>query len=182
MSTVSSRSGFDESFPERDLTLPDDMRAELAKPFGRIVPEEDLGELLHGSPKVISVGDVVTVTLLRMGIEPHVAVFDYRTRRSEHAGSERRIADMKGTLVRVRNPPGTITRALWRAVRDAASCSGRTKIEVAGEEDLATLVAVATAPDGTHVIYGLPNKGLMVVSVEDSTRAVVVDAISRMVR
>ena len=36
MSTASSPSGFDESFPEDDLELPDDLREEVAKPIGRM--------------------------------------------------------------------------------------------------------------------------------------------------
>lgn len=182
MSTASSPSGFDESFPERDLILPDDLREELAEPFGALVAESGLRELLADSPRVICVGDVVTVTLLRIGIQPDVAVFDYRTQRSEETSGMKRIAEMSGTLVQVDNPPGRITRALWRAVRDAARGANRTKIEVAGEEDLAALVAVANAPDGAHIIYGLPQRGVMVVRVNDSTRATVIAAISRMTR
>ena len=183
MSTASSHSGFDDSFPEEDLVLPDDMREELARPsYGELVPEKELRERLTDSSRVICVGDVVTVTLIELGLEPDVAVFDYRTQRSDNPDAKKTISGLSGTLVRVENPPGTITRALWRAVRDAVTGVGKKKIEVAGEEDLAALVAVATAPDGAHVIYGLPQRGLMVVRVEESTRAAAVAAISRMAR
>ena len=183
MSTASSRSAFDESFPEEDLILPDDLREELASPsYGDLVAEEELEERLKSSSRVICVGDVVTVTLIDMGLEPDVAVFDYRTRRSDDPDARARISGMKGTLERVENPAGMITRALWRAVRDAVASADKRKIEVAGEEDLAALVAVATAPDGADVIYGLPQRGLMVVRVEESTRTAAIAAISRMAR
>jgi uncharacterized protein (UPF0218 family) len=182
MSTGSSPSGFDENFPESDLVLPDELREELAKPLGDVVQEGDLEKLLAGSGRVISVGDIVTLTLLRKGLKPDVAVFDYRTRRGEADDLRGRLGDMKGVQVRVTNPPGMITRALWGAVRDAARGTRAVKIEVAGEEALAALVAIATAPKGARVIYGLPQQGLAVVRVDESTRAFAIAAINRMRR
>lgn len=182
MSTGSSPSGFDENFPEEDLVLPDDLREELAKPLGDVVQEDALDELLAGSSRTVSVGDIVTLTLLRKGLEPDVAVFDYRTQRGDADDLRNRIDGMKGVQVRVSNPPGMITRALWGAVRDAVRGTRAVKIEVAGEEDLAALVAIATAPKGARVIYGLPQQGLAVVRVDESTRAFAIAAIKRMRR
>jgi hypothetical protein len=182
MSTGSSPSEFDESFPEKDLELPEELRSELAKPIGKLVSAWSLGKQLGGSPRVIAVGDVVTITLLQMKMEPDVAVFDYKTQRSEDYKAKERISKMSGRLVKVENPAGRITRALWRAVRDAANGVDRVKIEVSGEEDLASLVAIATGPEGAHVIYGLPKKGLMVVKIDPETRALATAAIKKMAR
>jgi len=182
MSTASSPSGFAESFPEKDLELPDDLREELGRPIGKLVSAWSLRKHIEGSPRVIAVGDVVTITLLQMKLEPDVAVFDYKTQRSEDYKAKERIGRMAGRLVKVENPPARITRALWRAVRDAANAKEKVKIEVQGEEDLAALVAMATAPDRTHVIYGLPQRGLMVVEVNSETRALAEAAIKRMAR
>jgi uncharacterized protein (UPF0218 family) len=182
MSTASSPSGFDDSFPEKDLELPEDLREELGRPIGKLVSAWSLRKQIEGSPRVIAVGDVVTITLLQMRLEPDVAVFDYKTQRSEDYKAKERISKMSGRLVRVDNPPAKITRALWRAVRDAARAKERIKIEVQGEEDLAALVAIATAPDGAHVIYGLPKRGMMVVLVNKDTRSLAAAAIKRMAR
>jgi hypothetical protein len=180
MSTGSSPSEFDESFPQKDLELPKDLREELARPIGKLVSVWSLRKHIEGSPRVIAVGDVVTITLLQMKMEPDVAVFDYKTQRSEDYKAKERISRMTGRLVRVENPPAKITRALWKAVRDAANAKERIRIEVQGEEDLAALVAIATAPEGAHVIYGLPKRGLMVVQVNGETRALAAAAIRRM--
>ena len=182
MSTGSSPSEFDDAFPEGDLVLPEDMRDELARPLGEVVQEDALEALLTGSERIIGVGDVVTATMLRKGIKPDVAVFDYRTRRSDADDLKGLVEQADGALVRVENPPGRITKALWVAVREAVRGSERVKIEVAGEEDLASLVAIATAPEGAHVVYGLPQQGLAVVRVDESTRAFAVAAIKRMRR
>lgn len=180
MSTESSRSEFDESFPSKDLVLPDDMREELARPIGKFVSAWALSKHLKGSPRVISVGDVVTITLLQMKLEPDVAVFDYKTQRSEDYKSKERIAKMSGKLVKVESPPGRITPALWKAVRDAVRGHERVKIEVMGEEDLASLVAIVNAPDGSDVIYGIPKRGLMVVKVDKESRSLATLAIKKM--
>ncbi len=182
MSTGSSPSGFDDSFPSKDLELPESLREELARPIGELVSAWSLRKHIEGSPRVIAVGDVVTITLLQMKFEPDVAVFDYKTQRSEDYRAKERIARMGGRLVKVDNPPGKITRALWRAVREAVSAKDRVKIEVRGEEDLAALVAIATAPEGARVIYGLPRKGLMVVQVDRASRALAEAAIRKMAR
>lgn len=182
MSTASSPSGFAETFPEKDLELPEDMRGELAKPIGKLVSAWALRKHIEGSARIIAVGDVVTITLLQMKLEPDVAVFDYKTQRSEDYRAKERISKMTGKLVKVENPPGKITRGLWKAVKEAANGKERVKIEVSGEEDLAALVAIATAPKGAHVIYGLPKRGLMVVQVDDQTRALAEAAIKRMAR
>jgi len=180
MSTASSPSGFDDSFPEKDLVLPDDLREELARPIGRFVSAWALPKYLKGSPRTISVGDVVTITLLQMSMEPDVAVFDYKTQRAEDYKAKERIGKMSGRLVKVENPPGRITKDLWHAVKNAANSKDRVKIEVSGEEDLASLVAIATAPEGAHVIYGIPKKGLMVVKVDQESRSLAIEAIKRM--
>jgi uncharacterized protein (UPF0218 family) len=181
MSTGSSPSEFDDDFPQHDLRLPEELREELSGAIGEVIPvPETLRQRLKGASRVICVGDVVTMTLLQMNIEPDVAVFDYRTRRSEDRRAKERIAEMSGTLIKVRNPQGGITRDLWRAVRDAVRGQGKVKIEVAGEEDLASLVALACSPEGAYVIYGLPGRGLMLVPVDGTTRAIATGAIRRM--
>jgi uncharacterized protein (UPF0218 family) len=182
MSTASSPSEFDDSFPKKDLELPEDLREELGRPIGKLVPARSLRKHLEDSPRTITVGDVVTITLLQMKLEPDVAVFDYKTQRAEDYKAKERIAKMNGRLVKVENPPAKITRALWKAVKDAVNAKGKIKIEVNGEEDLAALVAIATGPEGAHVIYGLPKRGLMVVEVNHDSRAFAVAAIRKMAR
>lgn len=182
MSTGSSPSGFDDSFPEDDLVLPDDLREELARPLGGLVPAQALRERVEGATRVITVGDVVTATLLEMGMVPDVAVFDYRTQRRGERDFKPLIEGMKGRLVRVKNPPAMITRAMWRAVKEAVQAKDIVKVEVSGEEDLAALVAIINAPEGAQVIYGIPNKGLTVVGVDKDSRAFASAAVRRMTR
>jgi uncharacterized protein (UPF0218 family) len=53
-------------------------------------------------------------------------------------------------------------------------------IEVDGEEDLASLAAISLAPGGVTVIYGLPNKGVVVVDATTANKKKVKEVLDRM--
>ena len=67
--------------------------------------------------------------------------------------------------VRIKNPPAHISYNLWNTVKNAFSNLEKNslRIEVDGEEDLAALPAILFAPRDVTIIYGLPNKGVVVV-------------------
>lgn len=157
------------------LVLPDEMRAELKEPMGDISPEVEEDRL---TGRVVAVGDMVTYHLLGAGVTPDVAVVDGRTKREDvddavvERWKEMRVA------ARVENKPGTVSRALVDALRDAYDEGGL--VEVEGEEDLAVLPAVALASDGDTVVYGQPNEGMVYVKADDEARDYVLDILDRM--
>jgi len=138
--------------------LPNSRRDELKKPLGRVVRKIHKNEL---SERVVSVGDMVTMTLKEAGIEPDVAVVDYKIERKEYKGQRFHAEE----ILHVQNPAGMITWELWNAVATAYASGKKTLIEVDGEEDLAALPAIYLAPENTTVIYGLPSHGMVVVDV-----------------
>ena len=148
----------------KPLRLPSSLRPELQRVHGELVPEEELKEKLSGKI-VIAVGDVVTHTLLKMHIAPKVAIVDYRTKRGEVVLDN--IRSFGEEVYSVRNPPGYITPELWSAVKKAIESPKKVRIDVDGEEDLAVLPAVLFAPKGAIVIYGMPNTGVVSITVND---------------
>ncbi len=150
---------------DKPLVLTEKLRAELQKVHGELLEPWEV-KALRGP--FITVGDVVTHTLIEMGVDIKLAIVDYKTLRGDVD-----FQDVRGfgkSVVRVKNPPGTITPELWRAVRDAMEMDG-VKIEVDGEEDLAVIPVVYFAPIGANVIYGMPNTGLALIKVtEDDKR------------
>jgi len=142
------------------LTLPDGHRSLFRDPFGTLYPsvEEILPLLLD--TMVIMVGDVVTHNVRKRGIIPAVAIVDGYTMREPC----RRMPEIVGNCIQVKNPAGTITEDLIRAL-DAAVKNPPSTIIVDGEEDLAVIPMVIAAPVGSVILYGQPKKGVVLRTV-----------------
>jgi GTP-dependent dephospho-CoA kinase len=179
----SSRCGSDKFvFPKsRVLVLCESLRDALKEPIEPLTPESRLNDSLKRPGKIISVGDFVTLTLSRHRIEPDVCVVDFRTRRGGiEEMMKKDVCKVGRKIVKVRNPAGEITYQLWDAVERALSGNEKTRIEVDGEEDLASLVALSLAPPGTAVIYGIPDMGIEIVRANEKTRATANEMLSKM--
>jgi len=164
--------------------LPDDLRDILKEPMGKLVNEKQLLKLLSDEDYIVSIGDQVTYTLLKNDIEPIFCVVDYKTRRGEFPLEFIHIIKTYGDkVVMVENPQGCITDELWEAIENAFENSNdcvTTRIEVAGEEDLASLVAIFLAPLDVTIIYGLPNKGVLVVKPTSQNKEKVHEILNQM--
>lgn len=153
------------------LELPEEVRQLLKRPLGQLFPNvaaaiERLRQL-HPS-RLIAVGDVVTADLLEAGLRPDVAVVDMKVMRLPvDEKTKRAVEAFEATVVRVKNQAGSITPELREALEAAKP---PLKIVVEGEEDLATLPAVLSAPLGSAVVYGQPGEGLVLVEVTESKR------------
>lgn len=149
--------------PNQTLRLPDDMRGKLREPFGKLLGEKEFPSL-KGS-KIIAVGDIAAYNLLKTGIDPKVVVIDKRTRRGETSQATRDALSSfgAGAEIRVENRPGFIESGVWPAIKRAIRDGGRVVVD--GEEDLLAIPCVLLAPDGWSVVYGLPDRGLVVIKV-----------------
>ena len=163
------------------LRLPDSQRDELRKTLiGELLNEDDIDQW-SWTDIVVSVGDMVTYTLHRHGIEPRIAIVDYITERST---VENDIVEVLSThkahVIKVCNPPAVITDELWGAIEQAFDFSTPVRIEVDGEEDLAALPAIILAPAHTTVVYGLPGRGIMCVKVGPAEKKRVEEFLKKM--
>ncbi|WP_297534604.1 GTP-dependent dephospho-CoA kinase [Thermococcus sp.] len=149
--------------------LTEKLRRELKEPLGELVkgpipePYLRIKEELRGKT-VITVGDVVTENVLKLGIPPSLALYDLRTKRADYSPD----INAKAIFMTVSNPPGTITKALLDAVRKAFRLIERGRpvhILVSGEEDLGAIPAVLYAPLGSVVLYGQPDEGVVLIKV-----------------
>ncbi|MEB3825405.1 MAG: GTP-dependent dephospho-CoA kinase family protein [Desulfurococcales archaeon] len=151
-----------------------DVRMDFSIPRGIIVSQQ-IDDWVKGNLKgrhVISVGDVVTETLVRNNIKPIVAVVDYKTRRALI------LPEYKAHLneyeyINVRNPPGTISlEAIHILCNILSSIQGdrRVVVEVEGEEDMLALPIISCAPLCSIVVYGVPDVGIAAVHVTEETR------------
>jgi uncharacterized protein (UPF0218 family) len=152
------------------FVLTPELRRELKEPLGELVrgeiPEPYLrvkGEL-EKARYVITVGDVVTENVLKVGIKPSLAIYDHRTKRHEYHPD----IETGAVVMTVQNPAGTITKALLNAIKKGfglAERGRRVYIKVYGEEDLAAIPAVLYAPVGSIVLYGQPDEGVVLIRV-----------------
>ena len=163
--------------------LPDNLRDLLKEPIGQLVDEKKLLKLLRNEKYIVSIGDSVTYTLLKHEIEPVFCIVDFKTRRGE-CPSE--IKDMiksfgKKSIV-VQNPPATISDDLWNVIEMAYENleNGSLRIEIEGEEDLASLAAIYMAPSDVTIIYGLPDKGVLVVKPTSENKKFVKEILDKM--
>jgi len=166
--------------PWRDRRLPDAMREELRRPLGPVLTGDLAYESAKSALRVVTVGDACTGDLLARGRVPDVAVVDFKTKREEDAGLAARVKGAGSKVLTAVNPAAHLTRDMWVALDEAFKSGERVRIEVLGEEDLAALAAVALAPLGTAVLYGMPGEGVVFVRVDARAKARVRDLIARM--
>jgi uncharacterized protein (UPF0218 family) len=146
--------------------LPKNLRNFLKEPMGQLVNEKKLLNLLKNEKYIVSIGDLVTYTILKNHIEPIFCVVDFKTRRGECSQEIVELIKSYGKKsIVVKNSPGTISDDLWKIIKFAFEKLEdiSLRIEIEGEDDLASLAVIFLAPKDVTIIYGLPDKGVLVV-------------------
>jgi uncharacterized protein (UPF0218 family) len=141
-----------------------------------------LSKDLDSPTKLISVGDVTTFHLLSSDIIPDILIVDDRTKRGP--ASDRVVVGTKHKGFReisVDNPAGVITGDLIDAVGDAIASNCRVRIFVRGEEDLAAVPAMLMAPEGSAVLYGQPDQGVVLVQITESKKEEIRDLLTKII-
>ncbi|MFW9958833.1 MAG: DUF359 domain-containing protein, partial [Candidatus Odinarchaeota archaeon] len=152
--------------PPRLLRL--DGRSSLKSPKGDVfhikdgAPERQVVKRIRAeSPSlVISVGDVTTATILEEGCTPNVMIVDGITKRGNYERSFS--ADIEFLIY---NPAAAIYPEAWSTIATAMENEQPTLINVDGEEDLLGFPAVLLAPEGSIMLYGQPDVGIVWVPV-----------------
>ena len=163
--------------------LPDNLRDLLKEPIGQLVDEKQLLKLLKNGKYIVSIGDLVTYTLLKHKIEPVFCIVDFKTRRGVCSSEVIEVIKSFGKKsIVVQNPPATISDDLWNVIEMAYENLeiGSLRIEIDGEEDLASLAAIYLAPSDVTIIYGLPDKGVLVVKPTRENKKFVKEVIDKM--
>ena len=163
--------------------LPENLRKILNEPIGQLLNEKRLIELLRNEKNIVSIGDQVTYTLLNHEIAPIFCIVDYKTRRGPCPAEVKELIKSFGNKTfTVKNPAGCISDELWNVIKFAFENLkiGKIRIEVEGEEDLASLAAIYLAPPDVTIIYGLPNKGVLVVKPTEDIKKKVKEILDKM--
>ena len=153
------------------MHLPENLRDKLKKPLGILIKDSDVTKErilknISSESFVISVGDATTEKLIKYGIIPSLQIVDgleKRTRRDLPPGSVQ-------TSLNCTNPPAEITIESVKTIKKAFQSTKPVRITVTGEEDLLVLPAVLYAPENSIVLYGQPNEGLVIVTINAEIR------------
>ncbi|MGQ9478543.1 MAG: GTP-dependent dephospho-CoA kinase family protein [Thermoproteota archaeon] len=154
------------------LEATDETRRIVKQPLGRLLKDEvEFERMLSGfKGLIISVGDVVSRRLLEKGLRPNVCVVDGKTLRERLQDTD--LFKLGRRVITLTNRPGTVSSDSWRVFREALANQPSTVI-VKGEEDLLTIVAIQTSPEGSLVLYGQPGEGVVAVLVDESSKRLV---------
>jgi uncharacterized protein (UPF0218 family) len=176
------RSNLDKS--HKTVRLPEILRDELAKPRGTLVKgkEDEVSRKVSDiirrlkPRKVITVGDVVTRSMISVGVRPDLSIIDGKTLR----GPEEKIDYIADKTHRLINPAGLIVSDAWKVIGKALKEKKKIKIIVEGEEDLLGIPVALLAPKGSLMLYGQPNEGIVIVTVNDEIREFTRNILSQM--
>ena len=165
-------------------TLPHDLRYKLKEPIGALAKnDKELLRLLQDERYIVSLGDMVTYTLLKNDFSPIVCVVDFIIKRRRYpVDMKKLIQQYESKKIYVKNPAGCISDEMWNALEFTLKHidEGPFTIEVDGEEDLASLPAIYMAPKDVTIIYGLPNKGVVVVKATEENKKKVKEILDKM--
>ncbi len=164
-------------FLTRDVKIPDSLREKLRDPYGVLFGDVEKAAAYMKGSEIIAVGDCVSYSLYSLGIMPKIFVVDGRVRRKPY---EKKIP-LDYESVSAKNEPGYLSRELWTAVQRALDMSKSVKIEVDGEEDMAALPFMLLANAGASVTYGLFDRGVCVIKVDDNAKKMARNLLRRIV-
>ncbi|MHA1953817.1 MAG: GTP-dependent dephospho-CoA kinase family protein [Candidatus Heimdallarchaeaceae archaeon] len=170
----------------KNYVLPENQRKYFKEPLDKLFCEKkDIENIIRqiskdeSIPKIITVGDVITETLLNSSIVPDLAIIDEQVQRKkiekqDYFLFEQEIAE---------NPAGSITQAAWNKISFAIKKdANKIIIKIKGEEDLLVLPAILEAPYNSKVLYGQPNEGVVLVTVTKEMKQKAKQLLLRMVK
>ncbi|AIJ06283.1 hypothetical protein JH146_1441 [Methanocaldococcus bathoardescens] len=144
------------------LKLTEKLREKLKKPFGKVyktLPDID-GD-------IVTVGDIVTKTVIENNIIPKLSIFDLKTQRDIPV----EINHTFKKIIKVKNPPGCISDEAIESIKYLSTINDKDiALLVDGEEDLLTLIVIKYFPIGTYVLYGQPNEGIVVLKIDEKLK------------
>lgn len=125
-----------------------------------------------GDSMWITVGDVVTYEFQKRGLSPTFSVIDKKTLRKALNESYLQKIVNKDCLY-APNKKGTISVKAVKVIQSIIGLEHKRAIKqliINGEEDLLVLPVVLLSPLGTRVIYGMRDRGIVVIEVTEKIK------------
>ncbi len=155
------------NWQNKTLILPENLRPELQKPWGEVLFE--VPENIEAA-KTITIGDINTQMFNQKGVGQFLSIVDFLVQRQIKFHDLSELGFNNHIFQKVKNPHGTITPELFRAVTEAFKTKDKKVILVEGEEDLAVLPVILVSPLGFSTFYGQPNVGMVRIDVTEKNK------------
>ena len=153
------------------MKLPNSLRDQFKNPLGVLLPEniadkKHILEFLSDNSYIITVGDRTTEKMIDFDLIPSLQIIDGVEKREK-----RELPKLENaTKLTVDNPAAEITAQSIDVIKQAFTLQSPVRIVVNGEEDLLVIPVCVHAPENSVVLYGQPNKGLVIVKVTPEIR------------
>lgn len=153
------------------MKLPDSLRDQLKIPLGILLPidqdnKTNIQKYLSDDSYIITVGDRTTEKMIDFDLIPSLQIIDGLEKRIK-----RDIIKLGSAFeLKIDNPAAEITLESIEIIKKAFSLNPPIRLTVNGEEDLLVLPACIYAPENSVILYGQPNKGLVLVQITTEIR------------
>ena len=153
------------------MKLPDSLRDQLKTPLGILLSlgqdnKENIQKYLLDESYIITVGDRTTEKMIEYGIIPSLQIIDGFEKRKQREFPKLGNA----SELMIDNPAAEITLQSIEIIKKAFEMTPPIRLTVNGEEDLLVLPVCIHAPKNSVVLYGQPNKGLVLVEITAEIR------------
>jgi len=141
----------------------------LKQPIGELQTDFKKIKELSSDHRIIAIGDICTLSLLSVGIKPHLVVFDYKSMRKEIDEGLIGILKMNYKNPKIyENEAGTVSDEIMKDAEKLIEEGGA--ILIKGEEDLTALAFIQKAKEKDIIVYGQPEKGIVIVVPDKKTK------------
>ena len=140
-------------------------------PLGILLPidqdnKTNIQKYLSDDSYIITVGDRTTEKMIDFDLIPSLQIIDGLEKRIK-----RDIIKLGSAFeLKIDNPAAEITLESIEIIKKAFSLNPPIRLTVNGEEDLLVLPACIHAPENSVILYGQPNKGLVLVQITTEIR------------
>lgn len=143
----------------------------MKTPLGILLPESqvdksNIEKYLSDNSYIITVGDRTTEKMINFGLIPSLQIIDGLEKREKREPPKLDNA----TELTVDNPAAEITLQSIAMIKKAFTLQNPVRLFVNGEEDLLVLPVCIHAPENAVVLYGQPNRGLVIVRITPEIR------------
>ena len=153
------------------MKLPNSLRDQLKTPLGILLPigqdnKENIQKYLSDNSYIITVGDRTTEKMIDFDVIPSLQIIDGFEKRQKREFPK--LGNASELIID--NPAAEITLQSIEIIKKAFEMTPPIRLTVNGEEDLLVLPVCIHAPKNSVVLYGQPNKGLVLVEITTEIR------------